>query len=229
MYYMEGIEGFEPHAMRTYFGRAYQGLAPIMIGPSIEDRATAYVICTGNKKYPPPAIFENVIRNGALAPAFKKARLRKRTGCSIKTFSPMPVPWQGNTLVIGDAAAYVEVETQGALMCGYHAGHAVARELNNEPGFAQYTQWWQRSFEFLGEDFMQVAQGFVLVPTYTDDELDYLFGLIEGELLEGTYNQYKSPKVMWSAILKHQDKIRGERPGIYEKITKKKVSISDML
>ena len=141
----------------------------------------------------------------------------------------MPVPWQGNALVIGDAAAYVEVETQGALMCGYHAGHAAERELGGRHGFEQYTQWWQRSFEFLGDDFMQVAQGFVLVPTYSDDELDYLFGLIEGEVLEGTYNQYKSPKVMWSAILKHQEKIRSERPEIYEKIIKKKVSISDML
>jgi len=28
---------------------------------------------------------------------------------------------------------------------------------------------------FSGIDFMQVSQGFVLVPTYTDDELDYLF------------------------------------------------------
>ncbi|MFC1591846.1 NAD(P)/FAD-dependent oxidoreductase, partial [Thermodesulfobacteriota bacterium] len=137
--------------------------------------------------------------------------------------------WQGNTLVIGDAAAYVEVETQGGLMCGYRAGQAVARELSGEGGFDEYTQWWQASFEFLGEDFMRVAQGFVLVPTYTDEELDYLFALIEGERLEGTYNQYRSPKLMWDAILRHADRIRPERPEVFEKITEKQVSISDML
>jgi len=37
--------------------------------------------------------------------------------------------------VIGDAAAYVEVETQGALMCGYRAGQAIAQELKGEKGF----------------------------------------------------------------------------------------------
>jgi hypothetical protein len=35
----------------------------------------------------------------------------------------------GNALAIGDAAAYVEVETQGALMCGFQAGKAVLKEL----------------------------------------------------------------------------------------------------
>ena len=121
-------------------------------------------------------------------------------------------------LLVGDAAAYVEVETQGALMCGYHAAHAVAKELNGEEGFDEYTRWWQSSFEFLGDDFMRVAQGFVLVPTYEDEELDYLFGLVEGERLEGTYNQYKSPRVMWDAILAHKEKILSERPEIFKKI-----------
>lgn len=229
VYYMEGIEGFEPTALKTYFGRAYQGLAPIMIGPSIHDPAVGYVICTGNSNYAPPQIFEKVTRHGALAPAFKKARVVKTTGCSIKTFSPMAVPWQGNALVIGDAAAYVEVETQGALMCGYRAGHAVARELEAGGGFDEYTRWWQQSFEFLGGDFMRVAQGFVLVPTYTDEELDYLFGLLEGTVLEGTYNQYKSPRIMWDGILAHRERIQAEKPEIYAKITGKQACISDML
>ena len=34
-----------------------------------------------------------------------------------------------------------------------------------------------------------------------DDEPDYLFGLIVNETLEGAYNQYKSPRLMWGAIL----------------------------
>ncbi len=229
MYYMQGIEGFEPTAMRTYFGRAYKGLAPIMIGPSIENDDIGYVICTGNRDYPPPEIFKNVTRSGALAPSLRHAGLVKSVGCSIKTFSPLRVPWKGNCLVIGDAAAYVEVETQGALMCGYHAGNAVADELSGNGGFAAYTGWWQDSFEFLGDDFMQVAQGFVLVPTYTDDEIDYLFGLVEGERLEGTYNQYRSPKVMWQAILKHEERIAGERPETHRKIRESRVSLSDML
>ncbi len=228
MYYMEGIEGFEHNALKTYFGRSYQGLAPIMIGPSIENDTIAYVILTGSKNYPPPRIFENVTGKGALASAFKHARLVKKVGCTLNAFSPMRVPWRGNTLVIGDAAAYVEVETQGALMCGYHAGHAVAKAFDGDEGFQEYTRWWQDSFEFFGQDVMRVAQGFVLVPTYDDDELDYLFALIEDEVLEGTYNQYKSPEVMWGAILRHRETIQSERPKLYEKINNSQVSLSDM-
>jgi flavin-dependent dehydrogenase len=229
LYYMRGIEVYDPNAMKTFFGRSYKGLAPIMIAPSIEDSSVGYVICTGNKAYPPPEIFKNVTTAGILAPAFKNAELVKQVGCTIKTRSPLSVPWRGNSLLVGDAAAYVEVETQGALMCGYHAAHAVAKELNGEEGFDEYTRWWQSSFEFLGDDFMRVAQGFVLVPTYEDDELDYLFGLVEGERLAGTYNQYKSPRVMWDAILAHKEKILSERPEIFNKINNSRACLSDML
>jgi flavin-dependent dehydrogenase len=229
VYFMEGISGYDRTALKTYYGRAYQALAPVMIGPSIHDENVGYVIFTGNSKHQPRELFKSFTTRGRLAHAFSNARVVKEVGCALKTFSPMPVPWHGNTMAIGDAAAYVEVETQGALMCGYQAGHAVTNELNGQNGFAEYTDWWQRSFEFNGDDYMRVAQGFALVPKYTDGELDYLFGLVEGETLEGTYNQYRSPEIMWNAILKHQDAIQTERPEIMDKINAGAGSLSDML
>ncbi len=96
-------------------------------------------------------------------------------------------------------------------------------------GFAEYTRWWQESFEFNSDDYLQVAQGFALVPTYTDDELDYLFSLIEDEILEGTYNQYKSPRLMWGAFLRHKERIARERPELHRKILTRKLSLSDVL
>lgn len=229
VYFMEGVSCYEATALKTYYGRAYQALAPVMIGPSIQDEKIAYVIFTGNAKHQPRQLFKRFTTTGRLASAFTDARIVKKLGSTLKTFSPMSVPWQGNTLVIGDAAAYVEVETQGALMCGYQAGRAVARELNGKKGFSEYTDWWQKSFEFNGDDYMRVAQGFALVPKYTDDELDYLFGLVEGETLEGTYNQYRSPEVMWNAILRHRKTITVERPEIMDKINAGAGSLSDML
>ncbi len=229
VYYMEGIEVFERTAMKTYFGRNYQGLAPVMIGPSIHDEKVGYLICTGNKKYAPPEIFKNITQKGDLSWAFKDAKLVKKVGCTLKTFTAMPQPWQRNVIVIGDAAAFVEVETQGALMCGYRAAHAVEKELSGEKGFDEYTKWWQDSFEFNSSDVMRVAQGFALVPKYTDEELDYLFGLVEGERLEGTYNQYRSPEIMWNAIMNHSDKIKSERSELFEKITGSQSCLSDML
>jgi hypothetical protein len=110
------------------------------------------------------------------------------------------------------------VETQGGLMCGYHAGNAVYKELQSKDGFKEYTTWWRDSFEFNGEEYLRVAQGYALVPTYTDEELDYLFSLIEDRILEGAYGQYKAPRLLWDAILQHREKIQKERPALYEKI-----------
>ena len=91
-------------------------------------------------------------------------------------------------------------------------------ELAGQPGFAQYTRWWQSAFEFNGPDSLRVAQGYALTPTYTDAELDYLFGLAENEVLPGSYSQYHSPKYMWDAILAHREQISSERSGLLLKI-----------
>jgi flavin-dependent dehydrogenase len=130
----------------------------------------------------------------------------------------MRTPYRGNALAIGDAAALVEVQTQGGLMCGFHAANAVLKELNGENGFDQYTRWWQNTFEFNSEEHLRVAQGYALVPAYSDDELDYLFALTEDEVLEGSLSQYKTPKLMWDSMLRHKDRIASERPELYEKI-----------
>ena len=78
-------------------------------------------------------------------------RVAGMTGCTVKAYPSLMTPHTGNCLAIGDAAAYVEVEVQGGLMCGYHAAGAVADELEGAGGFSRYTQWWQRSFEFNSE------------------------------------------------------------------------------
>jgi hypothetical protein len=105
----------------------------------------------------------------------------------------------------------------------------VSQELSGRDGFEQYARWWQESFEFNSDDYLQVAQGFALVPTYTDDEIDYLFSLVEGETLEGTFNQYKSPRLMWGAFLRHKERIARERPDLHKKIVTRKLSLSDVL
>ena len=105
-------------------------------------------------------------------------------------------------------------------MCGYHAAKAIYGELQGKSSFEQYTQWWKDSFEFNRDDYLLVSQGYALVPTYSDDEIDYLYALDEGKTLEGTYSQYKTPKLIWDSILLHREQIQRERPLIYEKIEK---------
>jgi len=173
-----------------------------------------------NRHEPPTVMFERLKTSSPLAHLLEGAKIIDVHGCSVKAFASLPVPYKGNVLSAGDAAAYIEVEVQGGLMSGYHGANAIVKELNGENGFEQYTQWWQESFEFNSDDYLKVAQGYALVPYYSDDELDYLFALIEDEVLEGTNSQYKTPKLYWPAILRHKEQIAQEKPELYEKVEK---------
>lgn len=226
---LEGVENFEPATLKSYMGAAYRSFAPVIMGPAFGGDDLRYLVLIGSRERRPEALYREIIENSPLSPMFKNARVIKKTACVATACSSMKVPHRGNILVIGDAAAYVEVETQGALTCGFRAADAVCEEIEQKGGFEKYTQWWQQSFEFNSDDYLQVAQGFALVPAYSDEELDYLFALVEGERLEGTYNQYKSPKVMWKAILNHRERIAREKPALIEKIDGRQLSLADTL
>lgn len=229
IHYVRDLKGFDSTAWTSYFGLAYQSRSPVMVTASLLGDDVASVVTIGSKQNPPGRIFADFTAKSPLAPRFKEAKVVGVMGCSAKAYTSLKVPSRGNVLVIGDAASYVEIEVQGALMTGYHAGKAVARELAGGSGFKEYTAWWQNSFEFNTDQYLRVAQGFALVPAYTDEELDYLFSLIGDEVLEGSFNQYRSPKIMWDAILKHEGEIAAHRPDLYQKIKNKKLSLADIL
>ncbi len=219
-YIMSGISGVENNSWNLYYGRAYKSNAAIIIGPSLYGDGIYEVTVTGDSKNRPDDIFKVMSTESPLKDNFANAKLEDKMGCFVKAYMSMANPYKGNIIAIGDAAAFVEVEVQGAFLCGYHAANAVKAELDGQDGFKQYTKWWQESFEFNNGDHLKVSQGYALVPVYTDDELDYLFGLVEGECMHGTYSQYKTPKLMWDGFLSHVDKIKAERPDTYAKIEK---------
>ena len=226
-YIVEDINGYKPRSWNFFFGRAFRSHAPVIIGPSLYGDRVVEVTVMGSKSKLPSEIFNRVSTDSPLASLFKGSKVLDRHACSLRTFDSLQVPYKGNLLAAGDSAAFIEVEVQGGLMCGYHAASAVVNELHGENGFEQYTAWWQKSFEFNGEDYLKVAQGYALVPAYSDDELDYLFSLTEDQVLEGTFSQYKTPKVMWGAILKHKERIAREKPDLYQKVcTIDKMSLS---
>jgi flavin-dependent dehydrogenase len=219
-YILEGVEGYEPNSWNLYYGRAYHSNAAVIIGPSLFGDKTVELTLSGNARVRPESIFENVTKDSPLKKQFVNARIIDKHGCAVKAFTSLRKPYSGNVISIGDSVAFVEVEVQGALMCGYYAARAVNDELRGNNGFEQYTNWWNESFEFNSDEYLRVSQGYALVPTYSDDELDYLFALVEGEVLEGTYSQYKTPKLIWDSILSNTDRIQSERPALFNKISK---------
>jgi flavin-dependent dehydrogenase len=219
-YILAGFDRYTPGTWNFYFGEAFHSNAPVLIGPSFYGDTTVEVTIMGSKVQKPNGIFKRVVDDSPLSEMFYGTKVIDKHACSLKVFDALKVPYKGNVLVAGDAAAYIEVEIQGGLMCGYHAGTAAYLELNGKKGFDLYTKWWQQSFEFNSAEWAKVAQGYALVPVYTDNELDYLFSLIEDEVLFGTFSQYTTPKVMWTAILKHKKRIYAEKPELFKKVEK---------
>jgi flavin-dependent dehydrogenase len=219
-FYMSGVKDYNPSEWKGWWGRVYgSNLAPLMgTGPAGHFEEWADVIMLGSLKDLPEKVFEYFTTKGPLAYMFEHAKIEEKYSCSVKAFTPLKTPYRGNVLVIGDSAAFVEVQAQGGLNCGFKAADAVAKELNGEQGFAEYTDWWLKSFEFNSEGMMRVSQGYALIPTYEDDEVDYLFSLCEGIDLPGSWSQYNSPKYMWDTILRDPERIMKERPALYEKI-----------
>jgi flavin-dependent dehydrogenase len=218
IYSLEGVAEHDPAVMTWHMGQAYGSYAPVIKDPSLHGTNVADLVVMGSANLRPESIFKHFTTQSPCAPLFKNARILKRTGCTVKAYSSLLTPYAGNVLLAGDAAAYIEVEVQGALMCGYRAGGAAVSELNGRGGFEQYAQWWRDTFEFNSEDALRVAQGYALVPAYSDDEIDYLFSLIENTPLDGAYGQYKAPRLLWEAVTAHTDTIKRERPALYEKI-----------
>jgi len=196
-YIVDGVNDYKPLSWNFFFGRAFRSHAPVIIGPSFYGNDVVEVTIMGSKNKLPSAIFKEVSTGCPLTYMFKGSKLIDRHACSLRTFDSLRVPYK------------------------------VASELNGDNGFEQYTTWWQKSFEFNSDDYLKVAQGYALVPAYADDELDYLFSLAEDEVLQGTFSQYKTPKLMWASILKHKDKIAREKPHLYKKVcTIDKMSLS---
>lgn len=217
-YILEGVSDYEPNSWNLYYGKAYHSNAPAIIGPSLYGDNIVEMTLSGSTNIRPKTIFQNIVENSPLKQRFKDARVIDIQGCAVKAFMSLKKPYTKNVLAIGDSSAFVEVEVQGALMCGYKAANAISNELEGKNGFEVYSDWWNNSFEFNNDDYLKVSQGYALVPTYTDDELDYLFALLDGKTLEGTYSQYKTPKLIWDSILANEAQIKAEKPDIFNKI-----------
>ena len=219
--YMSGVKEYDPAEWVLWYGRCYgSNMAPIIgTGPAGHFEDWADVINLGSAVDLPVNAFDRFTKESPIADRFANAKIEERYCCSVKAFTPISRPCKGNVMIIGDSAAFVEVQAQGGLSCGYKAAEAVAKELEgNTKGFEEYTKWWMDSFEFNDEGMLQVQQGYALIPTYTDEEVDYLFSLCSDVLLDGSFSQYKSSRMIWDAILRDPKRIEGERPALFTKI-----------
>lgn len=220
-YTIEGTTGFELQSWNQFYGSEYHPFAEVMVESSIYGNDIIELTIMGNKDLPPDKIFEKLIKDSPMSKHFLNARVIDKKGCSLKSYASLNKPYSGNVLAIGDSAAHVEVLVQGAFMCGYRAANAVKNELIGENGFEQYTCWWNEAFDFNRTEAFELVKlygSLAMRPKYSDEELDYLFSLLEGEVLNGNFSQFEVPKNVWKAILSHKTQIQSERPILFDKI-----------
>jgi len=219
--YMSNVKDYSKHEWTGFWGMCYgSNFAPLVGTGPYDHYDWTQVIMIGHAKQMPMETFQYFTQKSPVAYKFENAKIERAHSCMTKAFSPLKTPYQGNVLILGDAAAFVEVQMQGAVSCGLMAADAVAKELDGKPGFQEYTDNWLDTFEFNDEGMMEVTSGYALIPYYSDEEVSYLFSLLHGVVMDGNYNQYKSPRLIWAEIHKHDERIQQERPEIWEKITK---------
>lgn len=219
--YMSGVKNYNPHDWCGFWGQCYgSNLAPLLGTGPADHFEWADVVMLGHRNQMPWDNFNFFTKKSSVAWMFEDAKIERTHSCNTKAYSPLKTPYKGNCLLIGDSAAFVEVQAQGALNCGFWAADAVAKELEGKNGFRDYTQTWRNTFEFNGDGMKQVTSGYGLVPYYTDEEIIYIFSLLKGVTMDGSWSQYKSPRIMWEKIHQNDDRIKTERPEIWEKMQK---------
>lgn len=218
---MEGTTGFEPQSWNQFYGSKLHPFAEVMIESTIEGNDAIELTIMGTKDLRPDVLFEKLIKESPMSHHFTNAHVIERRGCAVKSYDSLLKPYNGNVLVIGDSAAHIETIVQGALMCGYHAANAINDELNGINGFEKYTSWWVEAFDFNRTsplEFVKLYGSLGMRPKYTDEELDYMFSLVEGELVNGNFSQFEVPKNVWKTILSHKAQIQSENPTLFDKI-----------
>ena len=230
--YMSNVKDYSPYNWCGFWGLCYgSNFAPLMgTGPADLDFDVADVILIGHPAQMPWDLFDFFTKKSPVAWMFENAKIEETHSCTTKAYAPMKQPCKGNTIVLGDAAAFVETQMQGSMNCGLWAADALAKELDGKPGFEEYTRKWLSTFEFNDDGMLQVTSGYALIPYYTDEQVVYLFSLLDGVTMNGSWSQYESPRMMWNEIHKHDARIAEERPDVWEKITKQQsVTLSDSM
>ncbi len=161
---------------------------------------------------------------------FKNMKIVDVRAATLNFYTPLINPIEGNVVVVGDSAAFIETYVQGAMMYGFQAGNAIVKYLSTGSGLEDYADAWKESFEYNDpEEIKRASQGFGL-HVLKDHDIDYLFGLTRGDDIRGYVNEFSDPITTRTALLSHLDQIKKERPelgAVLEKFSQ--VSVDDAL
>ena len=228
-YFLEGVEPPFLHAFIFFVGSVHS------------DGRVGYFMPKAPRRAGDPPLFEitgsteenlsRFLTKGKYSSWFKEAKVVLKRSAVLNFYAPILEPVIGNVMIVGDAASFIEVYVQGAIMYGFRAAKAAAKELKEGNGFAEYISYWKRSYEYNRPEKIEEACRIALgLPTLEDKELDYLFSLLAPQKIKAYYDEFSYPKQIISEIMTHISRIRQERPDLARKIdTLFKATIEEIL
>lgn len=223
-YYLKGVECPYPPAWMVFVGRGHipsrKGQLYMLPKPQ-KDGSSVYEITGGQPVAEKNSLQEDIkwfIEKGPFSSWFKKARIIKTLSAVSKFYTPILEPRVERILIAGDAASFIEVYNQGALMYGNEAGIAVAKYLKKGRGLEDYVAFWQKTFGYNQPGAIEDATQAFGLHVLEDEELDYLFSLTDKEKHKGYVNEFSSKETTMGALMSHLEDIKRDRPELAVKI-----------
>ncbi len=184
------------------------------------DKPILDVFCGSPIGVPSKQSLDWCLQEGPFNEWFHNAKIVHKAACVLNFYTCIMNPVEGNIVVVGDAASFIETYCQSALVYGYRAAQAALKQLDTGKGYEDYSTFWRESFEYCWPGEIEKAlQGFGL-HMISDEELDYIFSLTDKEEYFGYVSENTAPRVMKEAIMSHIDQIKKERPETAKTIEK---------
>jgi digeranylgeranylglycerophospholipid reductase len=225
-YYLKDVECPYPPAWIVFVGKGHtpskKGQIYFLPKPQ-KDGSTVYEITYGHPAGDKTAMQEDIkwfLEKSTFSSWFKKAKIVKSLSAVLKFSTPILEPRVGRILIVGDAASYIEVYVQGALMYGYKAAMSVVKFLKEGSGLEEYVDFWKKTFGYNQPGAIEAAMQAFGLHVLDDEELDYLFSLTDKEKYKGYVNEHSSRETTMGALMSHMEAIRRDRPELAKKVEK---------
>ena len=164
-------------------------------------------------------LMKTFMAEGKISSWFKDARVVKKTSAIMNFYTPLHTPVAGKIIIVGDAASFIEVYIQGAIMYGFRAAKAAAKELREGNGLGDYVKYWQDSYEYhIPEKREQAFRTALGIPNLMDEEIDYLFAMMEPHKIKSYYDEFDAPRKIIAAIKEQLPQIRKKRPELAKRV-----------
>jgi flavin-dependent dehydrogenase len=226
-YILEGVESPYPDAIINFLGKEKVSGSRGMCyfwprSPRKLDDPPLWELLYTEREKNLEEILNRFIKEGTFSSWFNQSKVVGKNGSVTNVRTPIPEPRVGNIVVIGDAASFIEVLVQGAIMYGYRAAKAIIDEMKGNPGLDEFVQYWKDSYGYLKPGMIEelFGKGYYGIHYLEDSDLDDLFKLTDSKSYKGYYNSFTMVDTIRKALIAEKPKVMKERPDLFQKLKK---------